>query len=226
MLAGVEPHQSPLHKPFGGHDTEALDPASAAPHAYPVADPAVDVTDILHVDKNGRSAECDGLDRGDRTVVTVYRPGRSGVGEQSPDGRRTSRCTGSGAISIALSTAAARWSTRCSASIATWMAAKAFFQSAKTVADVTPDRVTTDGHDSYPRAIRTKLGEGVKHRTSRYLAASKVATSRCVGSSVHDRRAGSVEAMMNCATSSVPAVGSEHISAGPAGSNSSAALRP
>ena len=44
-------------------------------------------------------------------------------------------------------------------------AAKAFFQSAKTVTDVIPDRVTTDGHDSYPRAIRTKLGEGVKHRT-------------------------------------------------------------
>jgi putative transposase len=48
-------------------------------------------------------------------------------------------------------------------------AAKAFFQSAKTVTDVNPDRVTTDGHDSYPRAIRTKLGEGMKHRTSRYL---------------------------------------------------------
>ena len=48
-------------------------------------------------------------------------------------------------------------------------AAKAFFQSAKTVTDVIPDRVTTDGHDSDPRAIRTKLGEGVKHRTSRYL---------------------------------------------------------
>jgi putative transposase len=48
-------------------------------------------------------------------------------------------------------------------------AAKAFFRSAKTVTDVTPDRVTTDGHDSYPRAIRTTLGEGVKHRTSRYL---------------------------------------------------------
>ena len=29
--------------------------------------------------------------------------------------------------------------------------------------------MTTDGHDSYPRAIRTKLGEAVKHRTSRYL---------------------------------------------------------
>ena len=47
--------------------------------------------------------------------------------------------------------------------------AKAFFQSSKTVTDVIPDRVTTDGHDSYPRAIRTTLGKGVKHRTSRYL---------------------------------------------------------
>ena len=48
-------------------------------------------------------------------------------------------------------------------------AAKAFFRSAKTVTDITPDRVTTDGHDSYPRAIRTKLGKAVRHRTSRYL---------------------------------------------------------
>src|ERR1700709_1339289 len=48
-------------------------------------------------------------------------------------------------------------------------AAMAFFQSAKAVTEVPPDRVTTDGHDSYPRAIRTELGEGVKHRTSRYL---------------------------------------------------------
>ena len=49
------------------------------------------------------------------------------------------------------------------------VAAKAFFRSAKTVTGVTPERVTTDGHDSYPRAIRTTLGEGVQHRTSRYL---------------------------------------------------------
>ena len=34
---------------------------------------------------------------------------------------------------------------------------------------ITPARVTTDGHDSYPRAIRTQLGAGVKHRTNRYL---------------------------------------------------------
>jgi putative transposase len=34
---------------------------------------------------------------------------------------------------------------------------------------ITPDRVTTDGPDSYPRAVRTTLGEDVQHRTSRYL---------------------------------------------------------
>ncbi len=48
-------------------------------------------------------------------------------------------------------------------------AAKAFFRSAKTVTGITPDRVTTDGHDSYPRAIRTELGKAVRHRTNRYL---------------------------------------------------------
>jgi putative transposase len=48
-------------------------------------------------------------------------------------------------------------------------AARAFFRSARAVTGITPDRVTTDGHDSYPRAIRTELGKGVRHRTSRYL---------------------------------------------------------
>ena len=48
-------------------------------------------------------------------------------------------------------------------------AAKAFFQSAKTVTGITPARVTTDGHDSYPGAIRTVLGTGVRHRDSQYL---------------------------------------------------------
>jgi putative transposase len=48
-------------------------------------------------------------------------------------------------------------------------AATAFFRSAKTVTGVTPARVTTDGHDSYPSAIRTELGKAVRHRTSRYL---------------------------------------------------------
>src|SRR3954463_1582883 len=48
-------------------------------------------------------------------------------------------------------------------------AAQAFFRSAKAVTGMTPDRVTTDGHDSYPRAIRTELDKRVRHRTSAYL---------------------------------------------------------
>ncbi|NPD66829.1 IS6 family transposase (plasmid) [Lichenicola cladoniae] len=48
-------------------------------------------------------------------------------------------------------------------------AAKAFFRSARAVMGLRPDRVTTDGHGSYPRAIRTVLGKAVRHRTSAYL---------------------------------------------------------
>ena len=47
-------------------------------------------------------------------------------------------------------------------------AAQAFFRSAQAVTGVTPDRVTTDGHGSYPRAIRSTLGRRVVHRTSAY----------------------------------------------------------
>src|SRR3712207_6239353 len=47
-------------------------------------------------------------------------------------------------------------------------AARAFFRSARSAAGMTPDRVTTDGHGSYPRAIRTALGRRVVHRTSAY----------------------------------------------------------
>ena len=47
-------------------------------------------------------------------------------------------------------------------------AAQAFFRSARSVTGMTPDRVTTDGHGSYPRAIRTTLGRRVVHRTSAY----------------------------------------------------------
>ena len=79
-------------------------------------------------------------------------------------------------------------------------AAKAFFESAKMVTGVTPDRVTTDGHDSYPRAIRTVLGTRVGTATasisttdwSKIITVSKAATVRCVGSSAHDRLANSV----------------------------------
>jgi putative transposase len=49
------------------------------------------------------------------------------------------------------------------------VAAEAFFQSAWTVTGVTPDRVTTDGRDAYPRANRNVFGERVMHRTNRYL---------------------------------------------------------
>jgi putative transposase len=48
-------------------------------------------------------------------------------------------------------------------------AAKAFFRGALEVAGEAPERVTTDGHDAYPRAIREALGESVLHRTNRIL---------------------------------------------------------
>src|SRR5215213_6873816 len=47
-------------------------------------------------------------------------------------------------------------------------AAQAFFRSARAATGVTPDLVTTDGHGSYPRAIRSTLGRRVVHRTSAY----------------------------------------------------------
>ena len=48
-------------------------------------------------------------------------------------------------------------------------AAKAFFRSARATMGFRLDRVTTDGHGSYPRAIRTVLSKTVRHRTSAYL---------------------------------------------------------
>jgi transposase-like protein len=53
--------------------------------------------------------------------------------------------------------------------VAAFAAAKAFFESAKMVTGITPDRVTTDGHGGYPRAMRTTLGAGVRHRDNQYL---------------------------------------------------------
>ena len=47
-------------------------------------------------------------------------------------------------------------------------AAQAFFRSAQAVTGVTPERVTTDGPGSYPRAICSTLGRHVVHRTSAY----------------------------------------------------------
>ncbi|WP_347277919.1 DDE-type integrase/transposase/recombinase [Leptolyngbya sp. FACHB-711] len=42
-------------------------------------------------------------------------------------------------------------------------AAKAFFAQAYKVAEQAPQRVATDGHTSYPRAIAEELGEAVEH---------------------------------------------------------------
>ena len=47
-------------------------------------------------------------------------------------------------------------------------AAKAFLRSARSVTQVEPEQVTTDGHTSYPRAIAEELGTDVDHRTSQY----------------------------------------------------------
>ena len=51
-------------------------------------------------------------------------------------------------------------------------AAKRFFKQALDVIGHAPQRVTTDGHDSYPRAIRETMGSNVTHRTNAYLNGS------------------------------------------------------
>ncbi len=43
-------------------------------------------------------------------------------------------------------------------------AAQTFFRQAMAVVEQLPERVTTDGHDSYPRAIAEVLGTDVQHR--------------------------------------------------------------
>jgi transposase-like protein len=48
-------------------------------------------------------------------------------------------------------------------------AAQQFFKQALAVVDHAPERVTTDGHTSYPRAVREILGDHVCHRTNKYL---------------------------------------------------------
>ena len=48
-------------------------------------------------------------------------------------------------------------------------AAQRFFRSAQSMVNTMPKQVTTDAHDSYPRAIREGLGPNVQHRCSAYL---------------------------------------------------------
>ena len=66
-------------------------------------------------------------------------------------------------------------------------AAKRFFKGALEIAEQAPERVTTDGHDAYPRAIRETLGEEVTHRCNPYLnnriGCVAAAWAACVNSS-------------------------------------------
>jgi transposase-like protein len=48
-------------------------------------------------------------------------------------------------------------------------AAQQFFKQALALVGHTPERVTTDGHTSYPRAVREILGDAVHHRSKKYL---------------------------------------------------------
>src|SRR3954469_5177464 len=49
------------------------------------------------------------------------------------------------------------------------VAAQQFFRKTLSVAEEAPQQVSTDGHDSYPRAIREVLGTHVDHRDNAYL---------------------------------------------------------
>src|SRR6266700_2585718 len=48
-------------------------------------------------------------------------------------------------------------------------AAKRFFRQTLETVGHAPERIITDGHDSYPRAIRETLGHDVLHQTNHYL---------------------------------------------------------
>lgn len=46
---------------------------------------------------------------------------------------------------------------------------QAFFKQVVGVVGHIPDQVTTDGHTSYPRAIRETMSSNVQHRMNKYL---------------------------------------------------------
>jgi hypothetical protein len=96
----------------------------------------------------------------------------SDEGKQGDPGtsmKPTSTSKGNGVISIAPSIGMATWLIRCGVEKREMEAVKRFFKQATDVVGHRPERVTTDGHDSYPRAIRETLGGDVLHRTNRYL---------------------------------------------------------
>ena len=91
-------------------------------------------------------------------------------------------------------------------------AAQRFFRSAQTVAGRRPEQVTTDGHNSYPRAIAEVLGKRVKHRCSRYkiiessriIGASNSAITRCWDLKTFDPRNDSAVPSTNSETTFDP----------------------
>lgn len=71
-----------------------------------------------------------------------------------------------------------------------------------------PDRVTTDGHNSYLRTIRAVLGEAVRHRTSawsRTAAASRAGSDVCGASRTLTQPSASAANMVNSALAVVTA---------------------
>ncbi|GAC1401488.1 MAG: hypothetical protein NVSMB49_16080 [Ktedonobacteraceae bacterium] len=61
------------------------------------------------------------------------------------------------------------WLTRCGVEKQDLEAAQRFFMQAVDMVGHTPEEMTTDGHDSDPRAMRDTLGSEVIHRCKRYL---------------------------------------------------------
>ena len=96
--------------------------------------------------------------------------------ESSDEGKRggpgtlmkpTSTSKGNGAISLGPSIAMGIWWIPCGVEKRDMEAAKRFFKQAADVVGHAPERVTTDGHDSYPRALCETLGSDMLHQGNR-----------------------------------------------------------
>jgi putative transposase len=91
-------------------------------------------------------------------------------------------------------------------------AAQRFFRGALAAVGHRPKRVTTDGHDSYPRAIKEVLGNRVEHRCNQYLnnrleqdyRGIKQRYYPMLGFRAFDRHNGSARPSTNFATIFVP----------------------
>ena len=83
--------------------------------------------------------------------------------------RRTTRSTAAGALCTEPSIGTATWSDSLLSETRDRKAAQRFFREARAVVGHAPDRVTTDGQEAYPRAIRRTLGRKVVPRRNRYL---------------------------------------------------------